>query len=144
MVSGETQEWGLVLYNVYVPAAPLLWHQRLILGELASLDGTERSHVYAVYTPDGDVYLEDFSGRLQGITAVRFAASRRTLPGGIPAASTYRFPADVAPDDLAAAHLLAEEAAEEWWRNKGGPQPTSFLRPVGWAYPAAAVQLPIR
>ena len=76
MVSGETQEWALVLYNVYIPAAPLLWHQRLILGELVSMDGTERSHVYAVYTPDGDVYLEDYSGKLQGITAVRFAASR--------------------------------------------------------------------
>ena len=63
MVSGETQEWAMVLYNV--PAGPSLWHQRLILGELVSMDGTSHTHVYAVYTPDGDVYLEDFSGRLR-------------------------------------------------------------------------------
>ena len=76
MVSGETQKWAMVLYNVSSPDVPLLWHQRHILGELASLDGNERTYIFAVYTPDGDVYLEDFSGRLQGITAIRYAASR--------------------------------------------------------------------
>ena len=138
MVSGETQEWAMVLYNV--PDAPLLWHQRLILGELVSMDGTDHSHVYAVYTPDGDVYLEDFSGRLQGITAVRFAATRRTLPGGIPPAATYRFPAAVGAEDLANAKLLAADAAEEWWNAQGGPRPSTLLRPVGVADPAAGGQ----
>ena len=65
MVSGETQKWAMVLYNVSGPAVPLLWHQRHILGELASLDGNERTYVFAIYTPDGDVYLEDYSGRLR-------------------------------------------------------------------------------
>ena len=146
MVSGPTQEWALVLYNVSAPGdlRHLLWHQRRILGELASSVGSERSNVFAVYTPDGDVYLEDFGGRLQGITAVRFAASRRTLPGGVPAASTYRFPDDIDPADLEAAHNLAVEAAEDWWRGKGGPQPTTFLLPVGWAHPTPAPLLPLR
>ena len=136
----------MVLYNVSAPGGlrNLLWHQRRILGELASSAGSERSNVFAVYTPDGDVYLEDFSGRLQGITAVRFAASRRTLPGGVPAASTYRFPDDIDPADLEAAHNLAVEAAEDWWLGKGGPQPTTFLRPVGWAHPTPAPLLPIQ
>ena len=111
----------MVLYNVSAPGGlrNLLWHQRRILGEVASLVGTERSNIYAVYTPDGDVYLEDFGGRVQGITAVRFSPARRTLPGGVPAGSTYRFAEDIADVDLEIAQGLAAEAAEDWWRAQG-------------------------
>ena len=72
------------LYNVSGPGVDLLWHQRRILGEVAHTDGSSHSHSYALFTPDGDVYLEDYSGRNSCITAVRFSASRRALPGGAP------------------------------------------------------------
>ena len=138
MVSGPTQEWALVLYNVSAPGGlrSLLWHQRRILGEVAPLAGIDHSHVYAVLTPDNDVYLEDFGGRLRGITAVRFAGARRSLPGGVPAASTYRFTEDVAEADLVAAQALAVGAAEDWWTAQGGPQPATFLLPVGEVPPS--------
>ena len=37
MVSGAVQEWGFVLYNDPAP----LYHQRRILGRVATTDGTE-------------------------------------------------------------------------------------------------------
>ena len=70
----------MVLYNVAVPGGDLLWHQRRILGEVAPTVGIDHSHNYAVLTPDGDVYLEDYSGRDRWITAVRFSATRRVAP----------------------------------------------------------------
>ena len=130
----------MVLYNVSDPGGNLLWHQRRILGEVAPLAGIDHSHVYVVLTPDNDVYLEDFGGRLRGITAVRFAGARRSLPGGVPAASTYRFTEDIAEADLVAAQALAAEAAEDWWRTQGGAQPTSCLLPVEGAQAARPQQ----
>ena len=64
-----------------------------------------------IITPDGDVYLEDYSGRDRWITAVRFSTTRRDLPGGIPGASTYRFTEDTPADEIAAA--LAAGAGNE-------------------------------
>ena len=55
MVSGPSQEWAMVLYNVSGPGVDLLWHQRRILGEVAHTDGISHTHNYAVLTPDGDV-----------------------------------------------------------------------------------------
>ena len=131
MVSGPSQEWAMVLYNVSDPGGNLLWRQRRILGEVAPLAGTDHSHLYAVLTADNDVYIEDFGGRVRGVTAVRFSPARRTLPGGVPSASTYRFTTDISEADLAAAQALAEEAAADWWSAQGGPQPATFLLPVG-------------
>ena len=129
-MSGASQEWALVLYNVSAPGGNLLWHQRRILGEVAPSAGTDHSHLYAVLTPDKDVYLEDFGGRVQGITAVRFSPARRTLPGGVPSASTYRFSEDIAEVDLVTSQALAEKAAEDGWTAQGGIQRTSFLMPL--------------
>ena len=126
----------MVLYNVADPGVALLWHQRRILGEVAPTDGTSHSHNYVVLTPDGDVYLEDYSGRDRWITAVRFSPIRRALPGGVPGASTYRFNADTPTEELAAAHTAAQEAAEDWWSSHGGSSPpTICLLPVGEAPP---------
>ena len=85
------------------------------MGEVAPTDGTSHSHLYAILTPDGDVYLEDYSGRDTGIAAVRFAATRRSLPPGVPGTQTYRFREEVSDGELAEASTVAEEAAEEWW-----------------------------
>ena len=130
MASGKPTKWALVLYNVSGRGDNLLWHQRHILGEVASLDGTERTNVFAVLTPDGDVYLEDYSGRLAGVTAIRFAGNRRQLPGGVPSATTYRFKGDIPADELEEAHRFAVEAAEEWWRAQGGRRPANVLLPM--------------
>ena len=67
----------------------LLWHHRRILGEVVLLGGT-RSGVYAVLTPDINVYLEDYSGEDDVISAVRFVGSQSTLPPGIPRVAVYR------------------------------------------------------
>ena len=128
----------MVLYNVADPGVALRWHQRRILGEVASTDGTSHSHNYVVLTPDGDVYLQDYSGRDRWITAVRFSPTRRALPGGVPGVSTYRFNADTPTEELAAAHATAQAAAEDWWSSHGAsPPPTVCLLPVGEAPPPA-------
>ena len=50
--------------------------------------------MYAVATPDHDVYLEDLSGDSGDITAARYADGRRDLPRGIPWTRVYRFRAN--------------------------------------------------
>ena len=105
----------MVLFNVAGPEPSLLWHHHRILGEVAHTDGTSHSHQYVVLTPDGDVYIEDYSGRDRGVTAVRFSATRRALPFGVPGAHTYPFSSDPPAAELAAAETAAEEAAAEWW-----------------------------
>ena len=100
MVSGPSQKWALVLFNLGGQEPSLLWHQRRILGEVAHTDGTSHSHLYVVLTPDGDVYIEDYSGRDRGVTAVRFSATRRALPPGVPGGQTYRVTDDIPPPSL--------------------------------------------
>ena len=140
MVSGPSQAWAMVLYNVSGPGVDLLGCQRRILGEVAHTDGTSHSHNYVVLTPDGDVYLEDYSGRDRWITVVRLSATRRALPSGVPAASTYRFTDETPADELATARTLAKEAAEDWWSSHGGPAPpTNCLLPVGETPPPVGV-----
>ena len=64
-------EWVFVLYN----DEHSLWHQRRILGIIASSDGTN-SWLAIILTPDGDIYMEDYSGSHRDIAAVRFAATQ--------------------------------------------------------------------
>ena len=68
MASGEPQKWATGLHSVSAPGFPVLWYQRLISEDRTSLHGTEHSHGFAVCTPDGDVCLEDLSGRVPGNT----------------------------------------------------------------------------
>ena len=102
----------------------LLWRQRRILGEVVPTDGTSHSHLYAVLSPDGDVYLEDYSGRDPGVAAVRFSATRRSLPPGVPGGQTYRFRDEISDDEYTSAVTAGEEAAEEWWGCTEAEAPT--------------------
>ena len=56
--------------------------------------------------------MEDYSSRGNDVAAVRFAATRRSLPPGVPRGHVYRFDSDLA--DMADAGAQAEAAAEEW------------------------------
>ena len=71
-----------------------LWHQRRVLGQVASSDGSG-SLVLINSTPDGDIYAEVYDGSAADVAAVRFADSRGTLPAGIPRDRVYRFRDDI-------------------------------------------------
>ena len=90
--------------------AGLPWRQRRILGEVASAS-RGKSGRFVVVIPDGDVYVEDYSGRGRDVSAVRFAATIRSLPPGIATAGIYKLESDVG--DLADARTQVEAAAED-------------------------------
>jgi hypothetical protein len=76
---------GQYVYARYA-GEPDLWHERLILARVG------RSSSYAVLTPDGDAYIENFDS--DDFLAIRPGNSRRTLPRGLGAAAgepVYRF-----------------------------------------------------
>lgn len=122
-------EWAYVLYAAEeeVPT----WHQRLCLGRLGSW-ATSAGEV-AIATPDGDVYIEDYSGTCPDIAAVRFSATRWPPPPGVPTARAYRFRSE--PTTAQRARFLAQgeaEAARAFGvRCRGRPPPSGgLLRPM--------------
>ena len=78
-----TSEWAFVLYAI---DGPVLWHQRLLLGRVASSENE-----YVVATPDGDVYCEDLGNQSAEIQAARLSPQRWPPPPGVPRARVYRF-----------------------------------------------------
>ena len=94
--------------------------------------GGPMEHHQWILTPDGDVYLEEYSGRDAGIPAVRSAATRRSLPPGVFGPQTYRFKEDVSDAALSEVVVVAEEAVEDWWGLHGaGSTYDQLFRPVG-------------
>ena len=94
-----------------------LWRQHLILGEVAYPDRT-MSRIFAVLTPDGDMYVEDSSGQCGHVVAVRFADHRRHLPAGIPPNRVYKFKGDSSDVELLEIKALGEQSAAEWWAHQ--------------------------
>ena len=60
---------------------------------------------------DGDVYLEDFSGRSSNAAAVHYVEHPRQLPGGIPAGRVHKFRGDHSAAEISDHKVVAEEAA---------------------------------
>jgi hypothetical protein len=101
--------WAYVLHN---DGGPVCWHQRRLLGTVASL-----AHKVVVATPDDDVYIESLGQPCNDIQAVRYSASFRPPPPGIPRASVYRFRAEPGPNDLGRWTALAQADMPRWRKN---------------------------
>ena len=104
----QVERWAWVLY-----ADENLWHQRMILGQVASTAPAVRDYRYVVPTPDADVYEEDFSGNDQAITAVRFSNAFGGLPAGLPRRHIYRFGGEPTPGQRDRYTATAEDVARE-------------------------------
>jgi len=92
--------WAFVWYTT--PEA--LWHQRLLLGVLAS--SVTR---FIVVTPDGQVYDEEFGPTNSDVAGIRFSVQRWPPPPGVTRALCYRFAAQ--PGAAAIAGWTAEATA---------------------------------
>ena len=105
--------------NIYVQYQGFdLFHERLLLAPVGS-----SSNVWAIVTPDLDVYVEDFGVGNADITELRLGTPIGTAPPGVPAGMTYRFAAHPAGAELA--RLVAEGTglaqAEAIRRGTGAP-----------------------
>ncbi|CAK0822425.1 unnamed protein product, partial [Prorocentrum cordatum] len=67
-----------------------VWHQRLVLGQVALSAGS----LFVIATPDRHVYAEDYSAGSVDVAAVRWATAFNVLPDGIPPGDVYRFRAE--------------------------------------------------
>ena len=97
------------------------WHQRLVHGVVESQGTTNpNDFVFAITSPDGDTYCEDYSEGAADVAAVRFCGDRRSIPKGIARAETYRFGAEPAAATLRQweqeAAISAAEVYAGWCR----------------------------
>jgi hypothetical protein len=90
LIGGKVPEWAFVLYQV---AGVPLWHQRLVLGRVASSE-TDVRREFLIVSPDGDVYLEAYDERNGDISAVRSSDRRWPPPVGLDRNQCYRFPTE--------------------------------------------------
>jgi len=107
-----------------------LYHERLLCGHVVAL-------VWAVATPDGDVYLEDFADADH--VEIHRAGPRRGAPPQLRKKLLYRF--DVGADEIAAFLSEGAELAEQGRRDVAaagrpghrlrGKQPLPLAPPVG-------------
>ena len=87
LIGGKVPEWAFVLYQV---AGAPLWHQRLVLGRVASSE-TDVRREFLIVSPDGDVYLETYDESNVDISAVRSSDRRWPPPVGLDRNQCYRF-----------------------------------------------------
>ena len=101
-----------VLYNGHP-----LWHERLLLAPVGS---TSEATSWIIYTPDGDLYLEDFAAQNNDIDEVKFGALDNSLPRGVPAGEVYRFAQLPDAKEMRPLQQEARELADaEVWRRGG-------------------------
>lgn len=82
MQPGPGQTWAYVLFNV---PGPPMWHQRYLIGRVASLASEgAATDTWVLATPDADVYVEDLGGTSADVQAVRCASERWPPPPGRP------------------------------------------------------------
>ncbi|CAK0789751.1 unnamed protein product, partial [Prorocentrum cordatum] len=125
-------------------AAIQVWHQRLVLGQVALSAGK----LFVIATPDRHVYAEDYSAGSADVAAVRWATAFNVLPDGIPPGDVYRFRAEPTVAQRAAflAAAVPEAAGEcaglrpKAWRPRRWT-PTACCR-SRWADPRPARGLP--
>jgi len=129
MAAVVAKQWVYVLYS----DGDELWHQRLVLGRVASSVAE-----FSIATPDDDVYVEDYSGDDPDIAAVRWSDVHRPAPPGLNRGRVYRFRAD--PPDARKAALRREgaEAARERWEEIAAAANDGRQYPPGGALEAVA------
>ena len=82
LIPTPTPPWAYVLYNV---PGDTPWHQRAVLGRVASSRGE-----IVIATPDGEVYVENVDPAGLDVRAVHWADYRRPTPVAL-GGQTYRF-----------------------------------------------------
>ena len=109
MQAGPTR-WAYILFR---DAGQQLWHQRLVLGEVACSNSL--SAVVCV-SPDGDVEVTDLSGGDENVTAVRWTEQFDPVPPAL-RGRAYRFRRP--PDEAAEARYRreGERLALEAWQD---------------------------
>ena len=124
----RAKEWAFVLFA----DDEHLWHQRLLLGQVALSDSS-----YVILTPDGDIYAEDYGDDGVDVAAVRYSGAWAVVPAGVPPARVYRFRNQPTAAERATALATAQaEAQAECQRiaaARGDPQllvNLVYLRPL--------------
>ena len=78
-----------------------LWHVRVLLAHVESTR-------WIIYTPDGDLYEEDYGPNNGDITGVRAFKADGTIPASLQGANIYNFRAGAEPDQAALRGLMEE------------------------------------
>ena len=99
--------WAYILYSDDDPG---LWHQRRVLGRVAS-----SADEFVIATPDADVYVENYGGQDPDIAGIRWSDLHRPAPPGLPRGRVYRFRAEPTVAQLANFRAQGRAAAEERW-----------------------------
>ncbi len=123
LAAAAPKQIGYVLYDI--PGAQL-WHQRWMLGKVAT------SPAEAVWaSPDGDVQAEIVDGSSADIVAVRWADAIRPNPPGLGGQAVYRFRAAPTAARLARWMVEAEAVAVDVFRARipGAVVPVACLEP---------------
>ena len=84
----QAGEWMLAQYDLGgpPPVGPVLWHERCITAIDASRPG-----FYAVFTPDGDHYVEELSFACADVADLKYLERSGATPAGVNPAHIYRF-----------------------------------------------------